>query len=208
MALFADRSAAGRELAESLQPWAGQDAVVFGIPRGGVVVAAAVARSLGLPLAAAVVRKLGAPSHEEFAVGAIAGGVRVVNDAALRASRVTPEQLAFVEDMERVELRRRGALFHTDDDVERITAIVVDDGIATGATATAACLSLRARGAETIVLAAPVAPADWRPERDVVDEYICPHPVRDFWAVGQFYDDFTQTSDAEVVELLTHDLRE
>lgn len=208
MALFADRSAAGRELAESLQPWAGQDAVVFGIPRGGVVVAAAVARSLGLPLAAAVVRKLGAPSHEEFAVGAIAGGVRVVNDAALRASRVTPEQLAFVEDMERVELRRRGALFHTDDDVEGITAIVVDDGIATGATATAACLSLRARGAETIVLAAPVAPADWRPKRDVVDEYICPHPVRDFWAVGQFYDDFTQTSDAEVVELLTHDLRE
>ena len=82
MALFADRSAAGRELADSLRPWAGQDAVVFGIPRGGVVVAAAVARSLGLPLAAAVVRKLGAPSHEEFAVGAIAGDVRVVNDAA------------------------------------------------------------------------------------------------------------------------------
>ena len=89
MALFADRSAAGRELAESLQPWAGQDAVVFGIPRGGVVVAATVARALGLPLAAAVVRKLGAPSHEEFAVGAIAGDVRVLNDAALRAGHVT-----------------------------------------------------------------------------------------------------------------------
>ena len=208
MALFADRSAAGRELADSLRPWAGQDAVVFGIPRGGVVVAAAVARSLGLPLAAAVVRKLGAPSHEEFAVGAIAGDVRVLNDAALRAGHVTPEQLAFVEDMERVELERRGALFHTDDRVEGITAIVVDDGIATGATATAACLSLRSRGAETIVLAAPVAPVDWRPERDVVDEYVCPHRVRDFWAVGQFYDDFTQTSDAEVVELLSHDLHE
>jgi putative phosphoribosyl transferase len=208
MALFADRSAAGRELAESLQPWAGQDAVVFGIPRGGVVVAAAVARSLGLPLAVAVVRKLGAPSHEEFAVGAIADDVRIVNDAALRAGHVTPEQLAFVEDMERAELQRRDALFHTEDHVEGITAIVVDDGIATGATATAACLSLRSRGAETVVLAAPVAPVDWRPERGVVDEYVCPHRVRDFWAVGQFYDDFTQTTDAEVVELLSHDLRE
>ncbi|WP_214467084.1 phosphoribosyltransferase [Microbacterium flavescens] len=208
MALFADRTAAGTELAGALQAWSGEDVVVFGIPRGGIVVAAAVARPLGLPLAAAVVRKLGAPSHEEFAVGAIAGDVRVVNAAALEAGRVTPEQLASVEDRERAELQRRGALFRGEADIEGRTAIVVDDGIATGATATAACLSLRSRGAKSIVLAVPVAPADWTPDADAVDEYVCLHRMRDFWAVGEFFDDFTQTSDAEVVELLSHDLRD
>src|SRR6478735_6712849 len=111
MAIFADRVAAGRELAAELGDRGGEDATVVGIPRGGVVVAAEVARLLELPLVAAVVRKLGAPSHEEFAVGAIADGVRVVDDAAVRAGYVTPEQLAFVEDLEGVELRRRTALF-------------------------------------------------------------------------------------------------
>ncbi|MHC2998105.1 phosphoribosyltransferase [Microbacterium sp. HJ5] len=208
MALFADREDAGRQLAESLRSWRGEDAVVLGIPRGGVVVAAEVAQALDLPLAAAVVRKLGAPSHEEFAVGAIADDVRVVNDAAVAGSRITAEQLAFVEDLERVELRRRGVLFGAG--VEAVagrTAIVVDDGVATGATATAACLSMRAHGAERVVLAVPVGPAGWRPDREVADDYVCPHRERDFWAVGQFYDDFTQTSDAEVVGLLSRDPR-
>ncbi|WP_127475182.1 phosphoribosyltransferase [Microbacterium sulfonylureivorans] len=209
MAIFADRAHAGRELAEALRAWSGEDAVVLGIPRGGVVVAAEVARALGLPLAAAVVRKLGAPSHEEFAVGAVADDVRVVNDDAVRAGFVTSEQLAFVEDLERVELRRRTALFGASGaDFAGKTVLVVDDGVATGATVTAACLSLRAHGATRIVLAVPVAPADWRPDRDTADDYVCPHRERDFWAVGQYYDDFTQTSDAEVVELLSHDLRD
>ncbi len=207
MAIFADRTDAGLDLADALSAWRGTDAVVLGIPRGGVVVAAEVARTLGLPLGAAVVRKLGAPSHEEFAVGAIADDVRVINIDAVRAGLVTPEQLAFVEDLERVELHRRTALFASGGDVRGRTAIVVDDGVATGASVTAACRSVRVRGAETIVLAVPVAPADWTPDPDTVDQFVCPHPMHDFWAVGQFYDDFTQTTDTEVMELLSRDLR-
>ncbi|KHK98358.1 hypothetical protein LK09_04940 [Microbacterium mangrovi] len=208
MAIFADRAAAGRELAGLLDREAFADAVVFGIPRGGVVTGAEVARSLGAPLAAVVVRKLGAPSNMEFAIGAIAQEVTVLNPDAVRTSMVTPEQLNFIEDLERVELSRRVRIFAPDQiDLTRRTAVVVDDGVATGATATAACQELRRRGAERVVLAVPVAPARWRPTRGVVDEYICLQPVRDFWAVGQFYTDFTQTTDAEVVELLSHDLR-
>lgn len=178
-----------------------------GIPRGGVVVAAAVARDLGLPLTAVVVRKLGAPEHEEFAVGAIADQVRGLNEHASRPAVVTPEQLTRVEAAERAELRRRAALFGSAEEVEGRTVIVVDDGIATGATATAACRSLKARGVGRVVLAVPVAPAEWEPAEDAVDAYICPHRVRRFWAVGEFYDDFAQTSDAEVVRLLSHDPR-
>ncbi|KRA23508.1 hypothetical protein ASD65_03035 [Microbacterium sp. Root61] len=209
MTIFADRAAAGQELVASLEQWRDSDAVVFGIPRGGVVVAAEVARALGLPLVAAVVRKLGAPSHEEFAVGAIAEGVRVINPDAVRAGHVTPEQLDFIEDMERVELARRMLLFGTGSDtLAGAVAIVIDDGIATGATAWAACHSLRMRGAERIVLAVPVAPADWRPDIATADEYVCPHAREDFWAVGQYYDDFTQTTDEEVARLLARDLFE
>jgi putative phosphoribosyl transferase len=176
---------------------------VLGIPRGGVVVAAEVARALALPLAATVVRKLGAPAHEEYAIGAIAEGVEVVNEDAVRRGGVTPEALARVEDLERAELTRRMQLFaDSPPPIAGRTVIVVDDGIATGATATAACRSLKAQGAGRIVLAVPVAPAAWQPPADAVDEYVCPHPIRDFWAVGQFYTDFTQTTDREVMRLL------
>lgn len=203
MAIFADRVAAGRELAESLTTWRGTDAVIFGIPRGGVVVAAEVARALGLALDVAVVRKLGSPSHEEFAVGAIADGLRVVHPDAVRAGGITEEQLAAVEHLERIELDRRLRAFPRSRGViAGVTAIVVDDGVATGATAVAACRALRAEGPERVVLAVPVAPLAWRPGADAVDEFVCPHRVRDFWAVGQFYDDFTQTEDEEVARLL------
>lgn len=208
MALFADRAAAGRELAAALTAWRGRDALVAGIPRGGVVVAAEVARELGLPLGVVVVRKLGAPGQEEFAIGAIAEDVRVLNVAPPPGDAVTPSRLAEVESAERVELERRGRLFGSAEDVRDRIVIVVDDGIATGATATAACRSLRSRGAARVVLAAPVAPARWEPDPDDADEYVCPHRMSPFWAVGEFYDDFTQTSDAEVVELLSHDLRD
>lgn len=207
MAIFTDRAAAGRELAAELGHWKATDAVVFGIPRGGVVVAAEVARALGLALDVAIVRKLGAPSREEYAIGAIADGVRIVDDAALRALGVSPEQLASVEGLERAELARRVRAFpRTAGGIAGRTAIIVDDGIATGATAAAACAALRAEGAQHVVLASPVAPAPWRPDAAVVDEYVCPHRVRDFWAVGQFYDDFTQTPDEEVERLLARDL--
>lgn len=207
MAIFVDRAAAGRELATALAAWHGTDALVAGIPRGGIVVAAEVARALGLPLTAVVVRKLGAPQHEEFAVGAIAEEVRVLTDQATRPGIVTPDELASVEAAERTELQRRSRLFGGGQDVVGRTVIVVDDGVATGATATAACRSLRARGAGQVVLATPVAPADWEPEPGTVDVYVCPHRIRRFWAVGEFYEDFAQTSDAEVVELLSPDLR-
>lgn len=203
MAIFDDRVDAGRQLAASLARWRGADAVVFGIPRGGVVVAAAAADLLGLPVSAAVVRKLGAPHREEFAVGAIADGVRFVNDAAARATGVTATQLATTEERERNELARRTRLFAaSDENIGDRTAIVVDDGVATGATATAACRALRNRGAGRVVLAVPVAPAQWRPDTAAVDEYVCPHRMSDFWAVGQFYRTFTQTEDAEVIRLL------
>ena len=209
MAIFADRAHAGRELAGELQHWRGSDAVVLGIPRGGVVVAAEVARDLALPLGVAVVRKLGAPHQDEFAVGAIAEGVRIVDRDALRYGKVTPAQLAVVERRERAELARRNESFAPKPaDLRGRTAIIVDDGIATGATARAACMAQRARGAARIVLAAPVAPATWKPDPAEIDEYVCPHRERNFWAVGQYYQDFTQTTDAEVLRLLPRDIDE
>ncbi|GEP47821.1 hypothetical protein FVP74_10835 [Microbacterium saccharophilum] len=206
MALFEDRAAAGRDLARALDAWRADDALVVGLPRGGVVVAAEVARVLGLPLTAVAVRKLGAPRHAEFAVGAIADGVRVVHPDA--DDWATPAQLAAVEQEERAELRRRQALYTVPGrDPAGRTVIVVDDGVATGATATSACRSLRAHGAARIVLAVPVAPAAWRPEPGLADDYVCPHPQQHLWAVGQYYDDFRQARDAEVVALLARDLR-
>lgn len=207
MAEFTDRADAGRQLARELAAWRGTDAVVVGIPRGGVVVAAAVGRELGLPVSAVVVRKLGAPAHEEFAVGAIADDVRFVDERAARAEGADAAALQAVEDRERVELRRRSRLFGGGPEVSGRDVLVVDDGVATGATAIVACRALRARGARRIVLAVPVAPAHWHPPADVVDEFVCPHRESDFWAVGQFYDDFTQTTDAEVVDLLRGDPR-
>lgn len=202
MAEFSDRVDAGRRLAAALDAWRESDAVVLGIPRGGVVVAAEVARALGLALGVAVVRKLGAPSREEYAVGAIAEGVRIVDPDAMRFSHVSARQLADVEERERAELLRREDLFAGSRDVAGRTAIIVDDGVATGSTATAACRAVRAQGAARIVLATPVAPARWHPDASDVDEYVCLVSPRDFWAVGPFYDDFTQTSDREVVRLL------
>jgi len=200
---FADRSSAGRELAAELERWRGTDALVLGIPRGGVVVAAAVADALGLDLDAIVVRKLGASGHEEYAVGAIADGVRIVTPDAMRWAGMTPRDLDRVEAAERDELARRTDAYGSrGGGLSGRTAIVVDDGVATGATAVAACRAVRARDPGHVVLAVPVAPRKWEPPADAVDEFVCPHREADFWAVGQYYDDFRQTTDAEVVTLL------
>lgn len=205
--LFTDRTDAGQRLAEALRHLAGEKPVVLGLPRGGVPVAAAVATALGAPLDVIVVRKLGVPYHRELAFGAIGeGGVRVINDDVVRRGGLSPSDIATVERAEQTALVRQAEQFR--DDRPRLaldgrTAIVIDDGVATGATASAACQVVRAQGAARVVLAVPVAPADtvaWL--RTQVDEVVCLSTPALFSAVGEWYRDFSQTSDEEVVSLL------
>lgn len=205
--LFTDRTDAGQRLAEALRHLAGEKPVVLGLPRGGVPVAAAVATALGAPLDVIVVRKLGVPYHRELAFGAIGeGGVRVINDDVVRRGGLSPSDTATVERAEQTALVRQAEQFR--DDRPRLaldgrTAIVIDDGVATGATASAACQVVRAQGAARVVLAVPVAPADtvaWL--RTQVDEVVCLSTPALFSAVGEWYRDFSQTSDEEVISLL------
>ena len=204
---YTDRAEAGRRLAAELERWRTADPVVVALPRGGVPVAAPVARALGAPLDICVIRKLGVPAQPELGMGAIGeGGTRVVNETVVHGARVTTAQFAEVERRERAELERRAARYRRGRSpvpVKGRTVIVVDDGVATGSTALAACRIVRARGADRVVLAVPVAPRDWaeRLGRDA-DALVCPHTPARFWAIGEFYRDFTQTSDEEVEELL------
>jgi putative phosphoribosyl transferase len=206
--MFIDRIDAGRRLAERLQPMRGQDVVVLGLPRGGVPVALEVADTLGAPLDVIVVRKLGVPYQPELAMGAIGeDGVRVVNDEVMRHARITDEEFAAVEATERAELERRARRFRGDRprvSLHGRTAIVVDDGIATGSTALAACQVARAHGASRVVLAVPVAPpgASGRFGADV-DELVCLAMPKRFASVGQWYSDFSSTTDEQVVACLT-----
>ena len=205
--LFLDRPSAGRHLAATLQRFRGQDVVVLGLPRGGVPVASVVADELDAPLDVIVVRKLGVPSHPELAMGAIGeGGVRIVNEEVVRAANVTAAQFAEVEAREREELARRARLFRGDRERVGIadkTVIIVDDGIATGSTAWAACAVARAAGAGRVVLATPVgAQQSIEDLRRVADEVVCLETPEPFNAVGQWYRDFSATSDAEVQALL------
>jgi putative phosphoribosyl transferase len=204
---FADRVEAGRRLGAALEHLRDQDVVVLGLPRGGVPVAAEVASALGAPLDVIVVRKLGTPGHEELGMGAIGeGGVRVLNDDIVSTVGASAEQLAAVEAAERTELERRASRFRGDRprlDLTGKTAIVVDDGIATGSTAIAALQVARALGATRTVLATPVAPHGI--ERRIApyaDDFVALDTPRWFSAVGQFYDDFDQTTDAEVMASL------
>jgi putative phosphoribosyl transferase len=205
--VFADRAEAGRLLAERLMPLAQEHPVVLGLPRGGVPVAFEVASALHAPLDVLVVRKLGVPYQPELALGAIGENrVRVVDDDVLLMTGVTPQELRDVEKRERAELERRVARFRggrRSVPLTGRTALIVDDGIATGSTARAACQVARALGATRVVLAAPVGPPDaekrLHPE---ADDVICLTKPADYFAVGQVYRDFTQTSDDEVERLL------
>lgn len=204
---FTDRRDAGRRLAAILAP-APPGAVVVGLPRGGVVVAFEVAQSLGAPLDVILVRKLGVPSQPELAMGAIGeGGVRVLNPDTIRAAGVDTGQLTAVEEHERLELERRGTTYRGSRPRLGLAGrpvIVVDDGIATGATARAACAVAQAEGAAWVVMAVPVAPAEaLRDFRDLGCELFSVYCPDHFFAIGQWYDDFTPTSDEEVVQLLS-----
>ena len=205
--LFVDRADAGAKLATALTEFAGPEAIVLGIPRGGVVVAAAVARALGLPLDAVVARKLGAPDQPELAIGAVtAEGGRYLDEATVRLLQVTPQYLAAVTSAEQAEARRRERRYRGDrplPDVTDRTVVLVDDGLATGATMRAAARSLRAQRPARLVIAAPVGSAQTvaalAPEADVV---VCPHTPEPFYAVGVFYEQFDPVSDEEVERLL------
>jgi putative phosphoribosyl transferase len=205
---FRDRLEAGRQLATALLPWRADTVIVLGLPRGGVPVAAEVASALGAPLDVLVVRKLGLPAQPELAMGAIGeGGVRVVNTAVVRAAGVREADVDRVERVERACLTSRVRQFRGDAAALPLTgrtAVIVDDGIATGSTARAACQVARAAGAARVVLAAPVAaPSTVEELRDVADEVVCLETPERFVAVGEWYDDFSPTTDAEVVALLS-----
>ncbi len=206
-ALFANRIDAGRRLASKLEHLRGHDLVVLGLPRGGVPVAAEVARALGAPLDLIVVRKLGVPFQPEVAMGAIGeDGARVISHDLIASAGITKQDVALVEQRERAELERRALRFRRDRprlSLRGRIAVVVDDGIATGSTAQAACQVARAHGASRVVLAVPVAPPDWTLRlADAADEFVCVETPEQFRAVGQFYADFSPTTDDEVVDCL------
>ncbi|HEY2950480.1 MAG TPA: phosphoribosyltransferase family protein [Micromonosporaceae bacterium] len=203
---YRDRADAGRVLAERLTDYAGRaDVVVLGLVRGGVPVAAAVAQRLRVPLDVLVVRKLGVPWAPEVAFGALGpDGVRVLNPDI--AYRLEPAQINEVTDVEAVELRRREERYRAGRgplELAGRTAIVADDGLATGATARAAVAVARRMGAERVVVAVPVgAPDAYLAVSRTADEVVCPLTPPDFGAVSRYYGDFHQVTDAEVTELL------
>jgi predicted phosphoribosyltransferase len=206
--IFRDRRHAGRALGRALAHYEGRpDVIVLALPRGGVPVAFEVARALRAPLDVFLVRKLGLPGNEEYAIGAIAsGGVRVVDEALLHRFGVPLGAVERVVERQERELRRREHAYR--DDLPPVelagkAVILVDDGLATGSSMRAAVKAVRGRGARRVVVAVPVGPAETvRDLSRLADEAVCLSTPDPFLAVGRFYEDFEQTSDAEVVELL------
>ncbi len=205
---FRDRADAGRTLAADLVHLAGRDdVVVLALPRGGVPVAYEVARALRAPLDVFLARKLGVPGQPELAMGAIAtGGVRVLHQAVIDALAIAPEAIEDVAAREGAELARREQMYRRGRpplDVAGRTVVVVDDGLATGATMRAAVTALRAQLAGRIVVAVPVGPKETCEEMAAeADEVVCARMPRSFQAVGQWYDDFSPTTDDEIRALL------
>ena len=211
---FPNRAEAGRQLAKKLEKYAGRDdVIVLGLPRGGVPVAYEVAKRLYAPLDVFIVRKLGVPGFEELAAGAIAsGGVRVLNEDVVRAIPYATEAIEAVTARETTELQRREQIYREGRPAPELrdkVAILVDDGLATGATMRAAVKALRERGAAKIIVAVPVGPPDTCDElAKEADEAICLSTPPFFQAVGQYYEDFAQISDDHVGELLSRAAQE
>lgn len=212
---FSDRVDAGRKLAKALASYKDQHPVVLALPRGGVPVAAEIATALDAPLDLVLVRKIGAPMQPELAMGAVVDGrepVVVRNESVIRLCGISEQEFNAARDAQLAEIERRrkkylGGRAHPE--LKGRTAIVIDDGIATGATTRAALRALRIREPHKLVLAVPVAPTQTLKDlRNDVDEIVCLEDYEDFGAIGMFYADFTQVSDAEVIALLAqHPIR-
>lgn len=209
--MFANRAEAGKRLAEALDHLAYEDVVVLGVPRGGVEVAAEVASEHGWPLDIVIPRKVGAPLNPELGLGAIAPGVRVLDERMLRALGVSEEYLDKEIAKQEEEIRRRTEAYRRGKQPVALagkTVVVVDDGIATGGTAVAAVRWAKAQGAKRVVLAVPVAPREAATKLSKeADEVVCLTTPEPFFAVGQWYGDFPQIQDDQVVQLLDRALR-
>jgi len=208
---FADRVDAGRQLAKALARYKGQDVVVLALPRGGVPVAAQVAEALRAPLDLILVRKIGVPMQPELAMGAVVDGATplvVRNEDVIQLANVDEDEFKSICDAELAEIERRRTLYLGDrkrvDVCGRVT-IVVDDGIATGATTRAALRATRARMPKKLVLAVPVAPTEGLSDMQAeADEVVCLEDHQAFGAIGYYYSDFRQISDREVIDALAH----
>jgi putative phosphoribosyl transferase len=211
---FEDRKEAGQYLAEKLKQYADKpDVIVLALPRGGVPVAYEVAQALNAPLDIFLVRKLGVPGHEELAMGAIAsGGVRIVNPSVVKQLHISEDAINAVAREELRELERREKAYrgdHPEPDVQGKTIILVDDGLATGASMWAAVAALRKRNPEQIIVAVPTASEETCDQfRSYVDNIVCAMTPEPFYAVGLWYHDFSQTTDDEVRQLLAQAERE
>jgi putative phosphoribosyl transferase len=210
--IFIDRADAGRQLAARLRHLYNRDVVVLGLPRGGVPVAAKVAEQLGAQLDVLLVRKLGVPFQPELAMGAVGeGGILILDHHTIRRARVTEAQLVAAQERERAELQRRINRYRPGRLAVALagrTAVIVDDGLATGSTAQAACQVARAHNAQHVVLAVPVAPLGWeRRFPAVADDLVCVASPQPFSSIGCSYHDFRQISDPEVLACL-HRARE
>lgn len=203
-----NREVAGQSLAEALQSYQGRkDLLVLALPRGGVPVAYEVARQLAAPLDLMLVRKLGTPGHKELAMGAIAsGGYRVINDHIVSSMGISDEAIEREAEEEQVEMERRETTYRGDrprPEVKGKQVILVDDGVATGATIRAAIVALRKQDPAGVIVAVPVAPPDTVEKlRQEADEVICPATPEPFNAIGAWYVEFPQVSDSEVQEFL------
>ena len=206
--IFEDRADAGRALVQEVRKWHLDDPLILGLPRGGVPVAYEIARALGAELDTLIVRKLGAPFQPELAIGAIAsGGIRVINDDVMAlASGLSPDVLEKIVAREQLELQRRETTYRGDrahPSMNGRNVVIVDDGMATGATMRAAVESVRSQSPASITVAVPTASRDAiRTIKSLADRVVCLEAPAAFFAVGEWYRDFSQTTDGEVRRLL------